>query len=157
MGTGPKAKGGFDLALTEISEKGRHVFLLEVGSVRGEGILAKLGCDAAADKDVTAANDLVKKAAKSMGREMVADVGAAAEAESRTPSVGRSGQAVPLLRQLHLRLSDLLLQHGRGRHRSDRLQCREMAALGFLFHHGFQLHPRRQRAPRKPMRAIASG
>ena len=75
MDTGPKAKGGFDLALTEIVEKGRHVFLLEVGSVRGEGIVAKLGCDAAADKDVTAANDLVKKAAKSMGREMVAEVG----------------------------------------------------------------------------------
>ena len=51
------------------------MFLLEVGSLRGEGIVAKLGCADASDKDVAAADALVKKAAESMGREMVADVG----------------------------------------------------------------------------------
>ena len=75
MDTGPRATGGFDLALTEIAEKGRHVFLLEIGSVRGEGIAAKLKCPQAKAEDIAAADGLVKKAAKSMGREMVADVG----------------------------------------------------------------------------------
>ncbi|MCG8508491.1 MAG: 4Fe-4S dicluster domain-containing protein [Rhodospirillales bacterium] len=75
MNTGPKAKSGFDIALTEISDKSRHVFVVEAGSPRGEKIVAKLKLDAAADKDVTAADGLVKKAARNMGREMVAEVG----------------------------------------------------------------------------------
>lgn len=74
MDTGPKASGGFDIALTEIAEKGRHVFLVEAGSPRGREIVAKLSCADASDADVSKADGLVKKAAAGMGREMVADV-----------------------------------------------------------------------------------
>ena len=38
MNTGPKADSGFDLALTEILEDGRHYFLVEAGSERGAEI-----------------------------------------------------------------------------------------------------------------------
>jgi sulfhydrogenase subunit beta (sulfur reductase) len=41
MGTGPKAKAGYDLALTEILD-GEHRLLVEVGSERGAGVLAEL-------------------------------------------------------------------------------------------------------------------
>ena len=37
MGTGPKAQEGFDLALTEVLEDGRHYFTVEVGSPHGRG------------------------------------------------------------------------------------------------------------------------
>ena len=40
MNTGPKATSGFDLALTELLQDGRHYFLVEVGSVRGAEVLS---------------------------------------------------------------------------------------------------------------------
>jgi sulfhydrogenase subunit beta (sulfur reductase) len=42
MGTGPAAKSGFDLLLTEIIEAERHIFLVEAGSDEGEQVLAEL-------------------------------------------------------------------------------------------------------------------
>ena len=42
MQTGPKATGGFDLALTEILEGDRHYFVVESGSEAGAEILAEL-------------------------------------------------------------------------------------------------------------------
>ena len=46
MGTGPKAKDGFDLALTELDDH----FLLEVGSIKGQKALAKLEWQSASDE-----------------------------------------------------------------------------------------------------------
>jgi len=40
MHTGPRAEEGFDLALTELLEP--HRFVVEVGSERGEQLLARL-------------------------------------------------------------------------------------------------------------------
>jgi len=42
MHTGPQAKGGFDLALTEVAEAQRHYFLVHPGSDAGRRILDKL-------------------------------------------------------------------------------------------------------------------
>ena len=42
MNTGPKVKDGYDLALTELTKKDSHVFLVEAGSDQGEKILARL-------------------------------------------------------------------------------------------------------------------
>ena len=42
MKTGPRAEGGYDLALTELLDGGRHEFLVEIGSPRGAGIIANL-------------------------------------------------------------------------------------------------------------------
>ena len=41
MDTGPKAKAGYDIALTELLD-GEHRFLVEIGSERGASLLAHL-------------------------------------------------------------------------------------------------------------------
>lgn len=70
MNAGPRAPGGYDLALTELTKKGAHVFLVEAGSEQGQTILAKLDARPATPADFKAANKAVDKAAQSMGREM---------------------------------------------------------------------------------------
>src|SRR6516165_7705427 len=42
MDAGPKADAGFDLALTELTEQGRHIFVLEVGSAAGADMVKDL-------------------------------------------------------------------------------------------------------------------
>ena len=42
MGTGPTAESGYDLALTEVLEDGRHYFVLDAGSERGAELLAEV-------------------------------------------------------------------------------------------------------------------
>lgn len=74
MGTGPKVEDGYDLALTELKNKDRHDFLVEVGSEQGAKMLAKLPARAAEPVDLKAAKRATAKALKSMGREMPADV-----------------------------------------------------------------------------------
>jgi len=70
MKTGPKAQSGFDLALTEILEGGRHRFLVEVGSERGAEVLADVPHVAAEAEDTGAARRAVERAASQMGRVM---------------------------------------------------------------------------------------
>jgi ferredoxin len=72
MNAGPKAGGGYDLALTEIVE-GEHRFLVESGSDAGRAILAELPCRRAKTEDETAAASVVSAAAQNMGRSMPAD------------------------------------------------------------------------------------
>ena len=66
MGTGPRALGGYDLALTEITD-GDHRFLVEVGSERGREILDALDAEAT-DEDLSAALAVTDEAARRMGR-----------------------------------------------------------------------------------------
>lgn len=70
MGTGPRAKGGFDLALTELvaGAGAPHRFVAEVGSDQGGRVAAELGLAAAPAADVAAAEALVRDAAGRMGR-----------------------------------------------------------------------------------------
>src|SRR6476661_422736 len=42
MGTGPRADKGYDLALTEIIDEGRHYFTVEVGSERVTAVMAEI-------------------------------------------------------------------------------------------------------------------
>src|SRR5262249_26907987 len=70
MDTGPMAKTGYDLALTEILEDDRHEFLVEAGSQRGEEIAAELPTRQATDGDGTAAQRMVERAIQQMGRAM---------------------------------------------------------------------------------------
>lgn len=67
MGTGPDAKGGFDLALTELVS-GDHRFLVRIGSDAGRALADELALEAASDADVAAARDVVENTAGSMGR-----------------------------------------------------------------------------------------
>ncbi|HEX4997310.1 MAG TPA: 4Fe-4S dicluster domain-containing protein [Terriglobia bacterium] len=70
METGPMAKAGYDLALTEILEDGRHEFLIEEGSERGVEVAGDIPARAATDADVGAARRMVDRAIAQMGRTM---------------------------------------------------------------------------------------
>lgn len=64
MGTGPKAKSGFDLSLTELSGG----FLLESGSKLGDEILSRLDRRPAERREVEEANSRLRAAELRMGR-----------------------------------------------------------------------------------------
>lgn len=68
MNTGPKVTSGFDLALTELFQDGRHRFLVEVGTELGAEILAQLPHEDAGDPDKEVAARAVADAARHMGR-----------------------------------------------------------------------------------------
>ena len=68
MGTGPRARAGFDLALTEVREEDRHYFVLESGSPRGDSLLAALEARAADEPERAAAARAVARASEQMGR-----------------------------------------------------------------------------------------
>ncbi|ASL25231.1 4Fe-4S dicluster domain-containing protein [Azotobacter chroococcum] len=70
MGSGPKAAGAFDLALTELLDERRHEFLVEVGSAAGDEVLASLPQRAALDADRAAAAAVVARTAGRMGRQL---------------------------------------------------------------------------------------
>ena len=72
MNTGPRATVGFDLALTELSDR-PHRFVVEIGSDRGLDYLRRLDREPglagpASDADQRQADDVVDRAAASMGR-----------------------------------------------------------------------------------------
>ena len=66
MGTGPKAKEGFDLALTEIFIDGRHSFTIEAGSEQGRDVLDSLPVRPASEAERSAARQVVERAIGSM-------------------------------------------------------------------------------------------
>jgi ferredoxin len=68
MGTGPRATGGFDLALTELLAP--HRFAVEVGSERGRQLLERIGAGPAAASDVAAAEAVCERTRERMGRQM---------------------------------------------------------------------------------------
>lgn len=70
MRTGPKANTGFDLALTELIEDARHVFLVEIGTERGADVLSELDSTDASSADTAAADAVSAGAAKKMGRQL---------------------------------------------------------------------------------------
>ncbi|MBI2426067.1 MAG: 4Fe-4S dicluster domain-containing protein [Candidatus Hydrogenedentes bacterium] len=70
MQTGPKATTGFDLALTEISAKGKPAFLIEKGSDAGGELLGELPVRMATAKDKEAAILVSERAAQQITREI---------------------------------------------------------------------------------------
>jgi len=70
MNTGPKAKSGFDLALTEILEGKRHYFVAEVGTELGAEVLQEVPHREATAEERAAAEGMVARAATQMGRTM---------------------------------------------------------------------------------------
>jgi sulfhydrogenase subunit beta (sulfur reductase) len=68
-GTGPTATEGYDLVLTELLG-GRHRFLAEAGSERGEDVLAELGGTEPTDADLRAAAEQAESATARMGRSL---------------------------------------------------------------------------------------
>jgi ferredoxin len=68
MGTGPRARHGFDLALTEVLGADEHVFVVEVGSARGAEVVGDLAPRPATAEEIAAAASLTDHAAAGMGR-----------------------------------------------------------------------------------------
>jgi ferredoxin len=73
MQSGPKAESGFDLALTELLDGGRHEFLVEIGSDAGAELLAKIPHRPAADDELAEAEAIVARTARQMGRRLETD------------------------------------------------------------------------------------
>ncbi|CAG1772076.1 partial Anaerobic sulfite reductase subunit A, partial [uncultured bacterium] len=68
MGTGPKARDGFDLALTEIMDGERHAFLIETGSSRGKDARAAMQAREADPSEIARAAAVSRAAESTMGR-----------------------------------------------------------------------------------------
>ena len=59
---------GFDLALTELIEEGRHLFVVEVGSAAGQNLVRDLPHRPASEEEISAADRVMAKTAGQMGR-----------------------------------------------------------------------------------------
>jgi len=70
MKTGPKATFGFDLALTEVLDVNQHYFLVEVGTELGAQMLRDVSHREAHDEEKEAAEGVVAKCSRQMGRVM---------------------------------------------------------------------------------------
>ena len=68
MGTGPDLPSGYDIALTELLDKTRHVFLAYPGTPRGLELLERVPHQDASLHDVQQAKDQVAETAQHMGR-----------------------------------------------------------------------------------------
>lgn len=68
MGTGPRVERGFDVALTELLDGGPHRFVAEPGSERGRALLARVTTEPASASDRRAAQEIVERTARAMGR-----------------------------------------------------------------------------------------
>lgn len=70
MNTGPRAKNGFDLALTELLEDGEQRFLVEIGSAAGQTLLEKILSRMATAEEIAQSIAISEKTAASMGRKL---------------------------------------------------------------------------------------
>jgi ferredoxin len=70
MNTGPKAGGGYDLALTELTEGEGHRFVVEAGTETGAEVLAELQAPKAGAKAVLQAAAAVEAAAAAITRRL---------------------------------------------------------------------------------------
>ena len=73
MGTGPEAKDGYDLAVTEIVDSDHHYFLLDIGTEKGRSYCQRLQLKPAGAKECQLARDLITKNKENMKRSVDAD------------------------------------------------------------------------------------
>ncbi len=127
MGTGPRCRSGFDLALTEI-DSGLRV---EIGTDRGDEIVADLLDRAGRVRRACSGGSGPAKGGRS-------DHAAARHDGIRdlllgnleSSALGPGGRALPVVHQLHDGLSDLLLSVGPRSRRSDRRPRRATSGSG---------------------------
>jgi ferredoxin len=68
MDAGPKVEAGFDLALTELIEEGRHLLVMELGSTSGADLVKDLAHRPASKEEIAAAEQVVDQTRGQMGR-----------------------------------------------------------------------------------------
>ncbi len=71
--SGPRARSGYDLALTEVIGEGRHYFVIEAASEPGERILEQLSSRPAQEDECGAAERVSEATAAAMGRSLETD------------------------------------------------------------------------------------
>ncbi|HYM95789.1 MAG TPA: 4Fe-4S dicluster domain-containing protein [Candidatus Sulfotelmatobacter sp.] len=84
METGPRARNGYDIALTELSEGG-HRFLLEASTDAGREVMSELRCAAAAAPDTEQANAAMAATAASITRTMPAGIAGTLRSAQASP------------------------------------------------------------------------
>ncbi|MCS7136385.1 MAG: 4Fe-4S dicluster domain-containing protein [Nitrososphaerota archaeon] len=62
MNTGPFAKSGCDICITELLMDGKHVFILETMTDKGAEIVNRLGCRSATEEELDAVSRLMEEA-----------------------------------------------------------------------------------------------
>lgn len=70
MNTGPRAREGFDLAITELLNAAEPRYVIEAGSPAGQELLATLPAHPATEQELGAAVAVTDAAAEHMGRQM---------------------------------------------------------------------------------------
>jgi ferredoxin len=70
--TGPRARVGFDLALSEVIDN-EHYFIVEVGTERGEKVMSSVSRRPAGDTEMEKADRLIRAAAQLTGRSLEPD------------------------------------------------------------------------------------
>jgi formate hydrogenlyase subunit 6/NADH:ubiquinone oxidoreductase subunit I len=70
MKTGPKAAFGYDVALTEVLQDGKHYFVVEVGTEFGAEVLSEIPFQQASEVEEQATEHIVAETARHMGRTM---------------------------------------------------------------------------------------
>ena len=70
MDAGPKVDAGFDLSLTELVEKDRHLFVMEVGTAAGADMVKGLPSRPATEEEIDAAEQVVARTKAQMGRRL---------------------------------------------------------------------------------------
>ena len=121
MGTGPDVEAGFDLSLTELDDRRGHRFLVRVGTARGVAVLEGVAYWPATDLDMAARDNVLDSARRRMVRHLdtngLADV---LERNLEHPRWTQVGRTLPVVRELHVGLSDMFLQRRPRRDRSRR-------------------------------------
>ncbi len=70
MDTGPKAREGYDLAITELLDTVEPRYLIEAGTPAGQELLDTLPSRAATSQDIEVADAVTEEATRQMGRQM---------------------------------------------------------------------------------------
>jgi sulfhydrogenase subunit beta (sulfur reductase) len=70
MQAGPKARSGFDLALTELLDGERHEFVVEAGTEAGRNMLRRLPAAIPSAAQLADADAVVRRTARQMGRQL---------------------------------------------------------------------------------------
>ncbi|UCD65243.1 MAG: 4Fe-4S dicluster domain-containing protein [Candidatus Zixiibacteriota bacterium] len=70
MGTGPRARHGYDIVLTEVVDDSGHRLLVDTGSEAGLSAMSKLTAERASNEIQSRADELLSRAAGRMGRSL---------------------------------------------------------------------------------------
>ena len=70
MDAGPKVDAGFDLSLTELVGKDRHLFVMEVGTAAGADMVKGFSSRPATEEEIDAAEQVVARTKAQMGRRL---------------------------------------------------------------------------------------